>query len=315
MEVRARATALGTALLAALMVLAGCAAAAPGSRPTAPAEQTSAAPSGTPIAGPVGIGGGRELYLECRGSGSPTVVLISGTGGAADEWMSVVDASDPSTQVLSEQSVFDQLARTGRVCAYDRPGTTLISGEPDRSTPVAQPTTAGQDVADLTALLTAAGEPGPYVLVGASWGGAIAQVFARTLPEQSHGIVLLDAASTFLTETLTPEQWAAWVDLIAAAHGADPAAESPDYPASIDELEAIGAMPRIPAIVLSSDHPWDLGVTPGRSTWSSWTEAQRLLADSLGAEHITDTDSGHGLAVEQPALVAAAIQRVVEFGG
>ena len=314
MDARARATALGTAVLA-VTLLGGCVAVAPGPPLTAPPEPTSAAPSDRPIAGPVDIGDGRELYLECRGSGSPTVVLISGTGGAADEWMSVVDPADPSALVLSDQSVFDQLARTGRVCAYDRPGTTLISGEPDRSTPVAQPTTAGQDVADLWALLTTAGEQGPYVVVGASWGGAIAQVYARTLPEQTRGIVLLDAASTYLTETLTAEQWTAWIEVIAAAHDSNPGAESPDYPASIQELETLGSMPPIPAVVLSSDHPWDLGVTPGKSTWPDWTEAQRLLAESLDAEHVTDTDSGHGLAVEQPALVVAAIQQVVDLGG
>lgn len=314
MDDRARATALGTAVLA-LMLLAGCAAAAPASPPTAPPEQTSAAPPGTPVAGPVGIGGGRELYLECRGSGSPTIVLVSGTGGAADEWMSIVDPSDPTMQVLSDQSVFDELARTGRVCAYDRPGTTLITGAPDRSTAVPQPTTAEQDVAHLTALLDAAGESEPYVIVGASWGGLIAQLFARVDPEQTHGIVLLDSASAYLQETLTPAQWSAWMAVIAAAHEQNPGAESPDYPQSLAELDASGAMPRIPAVVISSDSGWDLGVTPGQSTWPAWTEAQRLLAASLGAEHITDTHSGHGLAVEHPALVTAAIQDVVEQAG
>ncbi|HET8927029.1 MAG TPA: alpha/beta hydrolase [Microbacterium sp.] len=314
MDDRARAPMLAAGLLAVLL-FAGCSAAAPPPPPTASPGPTTAAPAGTPIAGPVGIGDGRQLYLECRGSGSPTVVLISGTGGAADEWMSIIDPGDPSVLVPSDQSVFDELARTGRVCAYDRPGTTLISGSPDRSTPVAQPTTAAQDVADLTALLTAAGEQGPYVIVGASWGGLIAQLFARAHPEQTHGIALLDAASAYLQQTLTPAQWTAWMEVISAAHEKDPAAESPDYPPSIVELDAAGAMPRVPTVVISSDSGWDLGVTPGQSTWPAWTEAQRLLAESLGAEHIADTDSGHGLAVEQPALVAAAIQRIVERAG
>ena len=30
--------------------------------------------------------GGRSLYLECRGQGSPTVILESGAGGRADVW-------------------------------------------------------------------------------------------------------------------------------------------------------------------------------------------------------------------------------------
>src|SRR3982750_702682 len=35
------------------------------------------------FAGLVDIGGGRKMYLECRGTGSPTVVLVSGKGNRA----------------------------------------------------------------------------------------------------------------------------------------------------------------------------------------------------------------------------------------
>ena len=34
----------------------------------------------------VNIGGGRKMYLDCRGSGSPTVVLVSGLRASADDW-------------------------------------------------------------------------------------------------------------------------------------------------------------------------------------------------------------------------------------
>ncbi len=33
------------------------------------------------FAGLVDIGGGRKMYLECRGTGSPTVVLVAGAQG------------------------------------------------------------------------------------------------------------------------------------------------------------------------------------------------------------------------------------------
>ena len=38
------------------------------------------------FAGLVDIGDGRKMYLECRGSGSPTVILESGYRGSADNW-------------------------------------------------------------------------------------------------------------------------------------------------------------------------------------------------------------------------------------
>src|SRR5688572_22170258 len=48
------------------------------------------------FAGLVDIGGGREMYLECSGDGSPTVVLISGRGNGAADWSEVLDPADPA---------------------------------------------------------------------------------------------------------------------------------------------------------------------------------------------------------------------------
>ena len=59
---------------------------------------------------------GRSIYLECRGTGSPTVVLQSGYGNAGDIW-SLTDTTAPA--------VFPTLAETNRVCIYDRPGSTI----------------------------------------------------------------------------------------------------------------------------------------------------------------------------------------------
>ncbi|MER6255757.1 alpha/beta hydrolase [Streptomyces sp. NPDC001584] len=261
---------------------------------------------------PVDIGGGRRVLLDCRGSGSPTVVLVSGAGGASDEWTHIADAARPEAGPKPDPSaVLPQAARFTRVCAYDRPGTTRLDGTPNRSTPVTRPTTAAAGVRDLRAVLAAAGEHPPYVLVGASWGAMIASLFARTEPARTAGMVTVDGASPFLKDTLTPAQWSAWMDKIRAT---DPGKglETPDYPAAVRELRGAPALPRgLPAVVLTSDHPWDLSVGGG-STWPAWLAAQRRLAEDLRARHVTDTDSGHGIAVEQPQLVVRAIRDVVE---
>ena len=47
------------------------------------------------------------------------------------------------------------------------------------------------------------------------------------------------------------------------------------------------------------------------STWPAWLAAQAQLADSLGATHVSETNSGHGVAVEQPELVAREIAAIV----
>ena len=87
--------------------------------------------------------------------------------------------------------------------------------------------------------------------------------------------------------------------------------EVPSYEPSIVELRATPGLPAMPTVVVSSDQPWDLQVTPGESTWPGWVAAQAELARALDAKHITDPDSGHGIPVEQPALVTEAVLDVV----
>ena len=100
----------------------------------------------------VDIGGGRMMYIECDGSGSPTVLLISGTDTASDLWHAA-DQKGPT--------VYDEIQKTTRVCAYDRPGAPHLDQTISRSDPVPQPTSPQEGVDDLVALLKAADVPGP----------------------------------------------------------------------------------------------------------------------------------------------------------
>ena len=91
----------------------------------------------------VDIGGGRMMYIECHGSGSPTVLLISGTDTASDLWHAA-DQKGPT--------VYDEIQKTTRVCAYDRPGAPHLDQTFSRSDPVPQPTSPQDGVDDLVAL-------------------------------------------------------------------------------------------------------------------------------------------------------------------
>jgi len=120
-------------------------------------------------AGLVDLGNGRSIHMECRGSGGPTVVLVTGLGERADNFM--ITSADPTSD---EGSVFPAVAGFTRVCAYDRPGTatpTEAGYDLSRSTPVEVPATVDDSAEDLDRLLRASGEPGTYVLVGHSLGG------------------------------------------------------------------------------------------------------------------------------------------------
>src|SRR5215207_8557891 len=164
----------------------------------------SATPSASPsaasgdFAGLVDIGG-RNLYLECHGTGSPTVVLVSGYRDSARKWSDdLLHPDDPRQMVLAG------MAETTRVCTYDRPGTVASIGEDDfvsRSDAIAQPRTSMEVVAELHTLLQAAEVPGPYVLAGHSLGGFFARLYAATYPDEVVGLVLVDAYSE-MVETM-----------------------------------------------------------------------------------------------------------------
>ena len=162
----------------------------------------------------------------------------------------------------------------------------------------------------LPSLLSAAEVPGPYVLVAHSWGGLNDYLFASNYPDDVSGLVLVDAGSEFLQTKLTPEQWATFVQ--AAEQLGDPKdLEAADYESSVDALRAAPPVGAIPAVVLTSDKPFDFGAG-GEETWPAWLAAQDRLATLLGAKHITDTNSGHYIAGEQPKLVVDSIHQVVE---
>lgn len=307
------AAAITLATITAMPACSGPAAPPATPTPTPAAASEAFVPGDGDRAGLVDVGEGRDMYLECSGTGSPTVVLISGAGVAADNWSYAGDpndAADPPKR--SASAVLPATAAMSRVCAYDRPGTERMDGAPSRSTPVPQPTTAQGDAGDLHALLTAAEVDGPLVVVGHSWGGLIAVAFARTFPDEVAGLVLVDPGSQYLQSALPPDVWTRWIDDIAAAHEANPDAESPDYPASITAVEAMAPLPEMPVGVLSADTPFDyLGIGDATTYWPDWLEAGSLLATSLGAAHVTNTDSGHFIENENPALVIEQICAVV----
>jgi pimeloyl-ACP methyl ester carboxylesterase len=148
---------------------------------------------------------GRKVYVECKGTGSPTVILISGYRNDAEIW-----TAPPGPKITP---VFTAVAGFTRVCTYDRPGTILDATHLSRSDPVPMPRTADQVVAELHALLTAAKVPGPYVLVAHSLGGLFARLYASTDPSDVAGLVLVDSWPEAMPKLLDPEQWAAYVKL------------------------------------------------------------------------------------------------------
>ena len=148
--------------------------------PPAPAAATPGLPTPQPYGRLVDIGG-RRLYLECLGQGSPTVVLEGGLNSGAAASFGIWNHSTFAPHITIQRD----LAETTRVCAYDRAGYGL-------SDPGPTPHTAVGIVDDLHALLHTASVEPPYVLAGISFGGPIAQVYASRFPQDVAGIVEID---------------------------------------------------------------------------------------------------------------------------
>jgi pimeloyl-ACP methyl ester carboxylesterase len=222
--------------------------------------------------------------------------------------------------------VLPAVAGFTRVCAYDRPGTLIVrdnAPHPNRSDSVPMPRTAADLVADLHALLQAAGVPGPYVLAGHSLGGLVVRLYASTYPGAVDGLVLVDGLSERLETLLTPEQWAAYVQrflLLPPGLEAFRDFERIDFAASAAQTrQAAMAVPLrpLPLSVLAKSEPFDvppdmeLGF-PVDALDRAWRVAQDEQATLVPHARLSIASrSGHNIHQEQPALVIEAIRQVV----
>ena len=113
---------------------------------------------------------GYQMHIHCTGEGSPTIILDHEGSGSSMDWALIQP----------------KLAKHTRVCAYDRAGFGW-------SDPSPAPRTMEQQVHELHELLQGANEPGPYILVGHSYGARVSRVYAARHPDEVAGMVLMDA--------------------------------------------------------------------------------------------------------------------------
>jgi hypothetical protein len=248
------------------------------------AQEPSASPSVD--AGRADIGG-YSLAYQCEGSGSPTVILEAGyTASGIDTFGQVVQPA---------------IAKTTRVCTYDRAGDGTSDARPASVTPVTTATQAGE----LHALLAAIGGTGPYVYVGHSYGGMVARAFAAAYPDETVGMVLLDASSEPEIPVYDRLHAGAWNDgTVRPAPN-----QRIDIHASVGELKhapSLGAMPLIVVTAGILEDKW-LATAPHLEAVAQ-TRLASLSTDSI---HVLDRGKGHFLPDNDPSLVVDAALAVV----
>ena len=233
--------------------------------------------------------GGHSLYIECRGTSGPVMVLETGSGSPGATWL-----RSPFITLLDNRY---------RRCIFDRANL-------GRSDEVKDDRTSATAATELHALLEAAGLPGPYVLVGRSFGGYNVRLFASMFPE--------DVASLVLVETLTPEFHAGMEDLLDPMQWASETSfnRQVEFPLDImasGPLVAAAKLPDVPLLVIAAteshtgDEAWPEG-WPAPALNALWMEGQEHLAASVpGGRLVVFEGSHHNLFLTEPRRLADEI--------
>lgn len=270
---------------------------------------------------------GRELNFRCTGSGSPTVILESGFGVGASGW----GRSQPG------------IAKTTRVCSYDRAGYGF-------STPGPEPRDGAAIARDLDQGLDAAGIEGPFVVVGHSAGALYGRLFAARRPGEVQGLVLLDPTVERLAPPerdglagirrrlqrcisaaerpqQPPREDPVWAGCIPARANAEveAAARRPEtWRNQLSELDAIfgatssqvartrGLLSDLPAYVLTASDTAAASPTVGQERPQSVWELQHVgLAATFAHGSQRTIFSSHIVQNDRPEVVAEAVAAMV----
>jgi pimeloyl-ACP methyl ester carboxylesterase len=272
------------ALLAVSLAVAGC-----GGHARPPVVKARSLP------GSVVEAGGSKVYFDCEGNGSPTIVFLNGWGVPSSSWLQVNDAA----------------ARMTRACSYDRAGTGLSA---DYGQLPRQPRDADDQVRELHDLLVNADIPGPYVLVGHSWGGALARLYAGE-QDDVEAAVFVDASSpgqdAAIAAALPPKRPAEAPILAALRQPVGVALENPEYLAwhkSLEEVGRVSTLGDLPIVVVTAASTFD----DARFLFPLWLRLQRRLTGlSTRSVHVLAEHSGHFVQEDQPDVVLAAIRAAV----
>jgi pimeloyl-ACP methyl ester carboxylesterase len=234
--------------------------------------------------------GGHKLHLRCEGTGSPgspTIVYLHGLGG---------DGSDI-------KSINTPLASQTRVCTYDR----LNVGRSDRAT---GRHTGADSVRDLHALLDAAKVPGPYLLVGFSFGGLLAIMYAATYPDQVMGLVSLDGSlpTDDQVDQLIPKDER---EQVMAEQ--DRNQELVDFYRTTDQAKPLVAkVPDVPVTYLAA-RPVELPPNWPVKRMQAFIRAKQVqFTKTVPNGRLVEVQSSHDIDLDQPELVIKEINRVLE---
>jgi pimeloyl-ACP methyl ester carboxylesterase len=239
--------------------------------------------------------GGHSLYLSCSGTGSPTVVYLHGAVWETDYL--------PHANGLEIQDLLDEDLR---VCVYDRRNVGYSDVVNHRQT--------SQDaVRDMRQLLAAAGVEPPYLLLGASFGGLLAYLYANHHPDEVAGMVLLDS---MFPDELSLEQYLPEDMKYKTFHKEDQCC-SPErishWKFMKDAQHHVGREPALPVSYLASARePWNsLGVAEYDDQVIGLLES---YVSRFSPGTLTWVEANHFMEPEIPDRIADTVRQVASSG-
>lgn len=216
----------------------------------------------------------------------PAVVFENGLGGTMDWWA----------------EVYPDIARDATAFAYNRPGY-------GKSSPATTPRDGEHIVDELRAALRSKGLQPPYILVGHSMGGIYMQYFARRYPDEVEALVLVDSThpEQFKGKGST-DNWPTWLRLTFGLVTSDTAKQELNaLNATGEKLLSLPTFTGKPVLVLSAAKP----LQDTSDLAQDANEKRRAIATLYpGATQIW-VDSGHGIPLEKPEAVIAAIREAL----
>lgn len=257
---------------------------------TQAAVSTTASPVEV-VAGMFDVGNGVELYMECEGSEPPTIVYLHGS----------IENTGFSS-VSSSNGIRTALGESHRFCSYDRRNV----GMSDRVDGYFTGVTA---VDDLHALLGAAGIEPPYVLLGASFGGLLAHIYAASHPDEVVGIVSLDGLfpGDITLDPLIPEEMRYDPD-----EDRDTLEKLSHYAALHEALEM--TPPDVPFHYLhATPSNWPTMGVPAYDDVILDVLAEYVASYPRGS--LTDVQSPHYMEPAVPDIIAEHVRQVIEEAG
>jgi pimeloyl-ACP methyl ester carboxylesterase len=242
----------------------------------------------TAVTGKFSIGG-RSLYLDCHGSGSPTVVMDAGLGNTHATWSAVAPA----------------VSKLARVCTYDRANL----GSSDATT---KPRSSADIVSDLHALLKSASISPPYLLVGHSLGGMDMRLFASDFATEVAGIVLVDPTPTAFVDEECAVVTASECSALRSGWSDNP--EGIDNVKNGQEITQTGPLPTVPMTVLAATTHGQAVITePATQAQIEvfWQRDQAALVASMPQAKLEVIPSGHDIQLLHPDAVIGALTEMI----